>query len=145
MITMKMTDYVLLFKLVTRKLCCLKAAILALAASLALSSCVGSHNYQTVDAANTNVPRYLELQEPVRAATLHFPSGQYVLEATDSHGSYYRAPQKIYEHSFGGTVGHEGGIYVRGKGRVTLRGYIYWHGALTHIGNFSRANYNLHD
>ena len=120
--------------------------VLTLAASC--GACAGSRQYQTIDpsnAASAGVPPYLELRETVQVATLHFPSGTYTLNATDTKGAYYGAPAKVLEHVVGAAIPHEGGIYVRGKGNVTLRGYIYWHGGLTHVGNLSHASYTFHD
>lgn len=83
--------------------------------------------------------QYLELDSEAAAATLHFPAGVYTLTATDSNGYYYRAPKKIIQHTGGGSVAHEGGVYVRKRSRDNLRGYVFIAGALTHVGNFSNV------
>jgi hypothetical protein len=87
--------------------------------------------------------QYLELESEVAAATLHFPAGVYTLCATDSTGYYYRAPRKIIQHTGGGSVSHQGGVYVRKANRGNLRGYVYIAGALTHVGNFSNIEHRF--
>jgi hypothetical protein len=87
--------------------------------------------------------QYLELESEAAAATLHFPAGFYTLYATDSTGYYYRAPRKIIQHTGGGSVPHEGGMYVRKNNPGNLRGYVYIAGALTHVGNFSNVEHRF--
>lgn len=114
----------------------------------ALVGCAGSRHFQAIDqngAINPGAPRFIELRAAARVAILHFPPGLYVLAAADDAGFYYRAPQKIVEHSYSGAPGHEGGLYLSKKRPAKLRGYIYWHGALTHVGDLSRADYSLRD
>jgi hypothetical protein len=76
---------------------------------------------------------------------MHFPAGTYSLYAEDNKGYYYRAPRKIAEHTSGTSIFHDGGIYVSKRDRRKLRGYVYWGGARTHLGNFSRTKYEFHD
>jgi hypothetical protein len=87
--------------------------------------------------------QYLELESEVAAATLHFPAGIYTLYANDSNGFYYRAPRKIYQHTGGGSVPHEGGVYVRKSNPDNIRGYVYMAGALTHVGNLSNVQHRF--
>ena len=87
--------------------------------------------------------QYLEMEAEAAAATLHFPAGLYTLCATDSTGFYYRAPRKIIQHTGGGSVSHEGGVYVRKNNPGNLRGYVYIAGALTHVGNFSSVRHEF--
>lgn len=112
----------------------------------ALSGCTGSKHFQDVDESGVSgVPRFLELHRGLRAATLHFPAGTYVLQATDDNGYYYRAPRPVVEHDFSAISGqHNGGLYRRKDGRG-LRGYVYRVGSLTHVGSFGHADYTLHD
>lgn len=90
-------------------------------------------------------PRFIELSSKPSAATLHFPRGLYSLDHEDRTGYYYRAPRKITQHSFGGSVQHDGGLFVRKSARQTLRGYVVWAGGLTKVGNFSRTDYKFRD
>jgi hypothetical protein len=106
-----------------------------------LSSCGGSQHPRPVTAGATNAPQFIELRREVRANTLHFPAGTYALSSADKIGYYYRAPRKIVQHAAGGSVLREGGIFVSKRNREKLRGYIYLGGAVTHVGNFSRADY----
>ena len=76
---------------------------------------------------------------------MHFPAGTYSLSAEDKKGYYYRAPRKVAEHSSGTSIWHDGGIYVSKRNPGKLRGYVYWGGALTHLGNLSRAKYEFRD
>lgn len=122
--------------------------IAAFLLAFALGGCAGSRHFHAIDessASNGRAPRFIELRSAVRVATLHFPRGLYALEAADDAGFYYRAPRKIVEHSYSGALGHEGGLYLSGKLLGKLRGYVYWHGALTHVGNLSHADYSLRD
>jgi hypothetical protein len=87
--------------------------------------------------------QYLEIDSEATAATLHFPVGLYSLYATDTTGYYYRAPQKIYQHTAGGSVPHDGGVYVRKKNPDNMRGYVFIAGALTHVGNLSGVRHRF--
>jgi hypothetical protein len=105
-----------------------------------LASCLGSKQFQMIPAEGPPpTASSLELESEATAATLHFPAGLYTLYASDSNGYYYRAPRKIYQHTAGGSVGHEGGVYVRKQNPDTMRGYVFISGALTHVGNLSRV------
>jgi hypothetical protein len=117
-----------------------------LAIALLLMSCGGSRHFRTVDAASTtSTPRYLELRSSPSAATLHFPPGTYVLDAVDDNGYYYRAPRRIVQHSFSGGLQYNGGIFVAKRDQRRLRGYVIMPSGLTHVGNFSRADYEFRD
>ena len=110
--------------------------------ALLLISCGGSPHPRAIgDAGITGLPQSIELRSEVRAATLHFPAGIYSLSAADKIGYYYLAPRKIAQHTAAGSVMREGGIFVSKRNRAKLRGYIYLGGAVTHVGNFSRADY----
>jgi hypothetical protein len=116
---------------------------LVIASSL-LGSCGGSHNFRVTSAAETtSAPPYLELRADRSASTLHFPRGIYVLNAVDDKGYYYRAPQKIRQHSFSGGLSYDGGIFVEKRDRRRLRGYVIMPSGLTHVGNLSRADYEF--
>ncbi len=121
--------------------------LLTLASLGLFSGCTGSKHFQEIgEAGVTGVPRFLELHQNLRAATLHFPAGLYTIEATDDAGYYYRAPRRVVEHSYTAvSVQHNGGLYLSREGRRNLRGYIYRAGALTHVGSFSHADFTLQD
>src|SRR5437016_12909978 len=99
-------------------------AITALVVGLLLTSCGGGHHFHTTTRAETtSTPPYLELRSEHAVGTLHFPRGIYVLDAVDDKGYYYRAPRRIVQHSFSGTLSHNGGIFVskREIGRASCR------------------------
>jgi len=109
-----------------------------------LASCAGSRHYHALPAEGPRpAARYLELNRPVHVATLHFPAGVYSLQAADDAGYYYAAPRSIVQHTAAGSVFRKGGIYVNKRDPRKLRGYVYWGGALTHIGNFPRAQHEF--
>ena len=108
--------------------------------TLLLAGCGGTDRRQPVT-SSTTAPPFLELRSNISAGTLHFPRGLYTLETQDQNGYYYRAPGKIYQHSFGGGYGHDGGIFVSRRDQRKLRGYVIMGGGLTHVGNLSRADY----
>lgn len=107
---------------------------------LLLPGCGGTDRRQPVT-SSTTAPRFIELRSNTSAGTIHFPRGLYTLETQDQNGYYYRAPGKVYQHSFGGGYGHEGGIFVSRRNQRKLRGYVIMAGGLTHVGNLSRADY----
>jgi hypothetical protein len=108
-----------------------------------LSSCAGSSHPQPISPSEGQpTGRYLELYREKQIATLHFPAGVYTLSAADKIGYYYRAPRKILEQ---GSIGRDGGIFVSKRDPNKLRGYVYRAGAITHVGNFSRAKYRFID
>jgi len=110
-----------------------------------LASCAGSRHYHAIPAEGPPaVPKYLELERSVHVATLHFPIGTYSLRAADDNGYYYAAPRPVVQHTAVGSTLRKGGIYVNKRDPEKLRGYVYWGGALTHIGNFSRARHEFH-
>jgi hypothetical protein len=112
-----------------------------------LCSCAGSRHYHPVPGEGPpTTPRYLEVSSEASVATMHFPAGTYSLNAEDDVGYYYRAPRKIAEHGAAGTpIFHDGGIYVNKRDPRRLRGYVYWAGKLTHLGNLSRVKHQFHD
>jgi hypothetical protein len=108
--------------------------------------CAGSRHYRTLDEGGTpGAPHFLDLHQAAQIATLHFPAGTYVLEAADDAGFFFRSPSPIRENSFSGSLFHRGGLYLSNSRHRSLRGYVYWHGGLTHVGNLSRADYALRD
>lgn len=78
-------------------------------------------------------------------ATMHFPPGEYELSAEDDVGYYYAAPRKIMQHTAVGSRARSGGIYVNKRNPKKLRGYVYWAGARTHLGNFSRVKHEFRE
>ena len=112
--------------------------------ALLFASCLGSKQFQNIPAEGPPpTAQYLEVESEVSVATLHFPAGIYTLYASDSNGYYYRAPRKIIQHTGGGSVPHEGGVYVRKSNSGVLRGYVFVSGALTHVGNFSNVRHQF--
>jgi hypothetical protein len=118
--------------------------IAGLVVALLLASCGGNHHFHTTNAAKTtSTPPYLELHSAPSAGTLHFPRGTYVLDAVDDKGYYYRAPQKIVQHSFSGNLSRDGGIFVAKQNQRKLRGYVILPSGLTHVGNLSRTDHEF--
>jgi len=116
--------------------------LICLILSALLTSCGGSHHFRVTTAAETtSTPPYLELRSEPSVGTLHFPRGIYVLEAVDDKGYYYRAPRKVVQHSFAGSVSRAGGIFVTKRDQRKLRGYVILAGGLTHVGNLSKADH----
>jgi hypothetical protein len=109
-----------------------------------LAGCGGTDRRQSVNpAGTTSVPPYLELRSKISTGTLHFPVGLYVLDSEDPKGYYYRAPTRIFQRSFSSGIGRDGGIFVSKQDQKRLRGYVIMPGGLTHVGNLSRADYEL--
>lgn len=114
--------------------------------ALLLSSCAGSSHPRLISPSEGPLNRqHLEVYSPVRAATLHFPAGEYTLNAVDKIGYYYRAPGRIAEHVPGGSAWLNGGIFVSKRNPEKLRGYVYRAGAITHVGNLSRVKHDFRD
>jgi len=115
-----------------------------LVVALLLASCGGSHHFRAINPAETSsTPPYLELRSERAVATLHFPRGVYVLDAVDDKGYYYRAPRKIVQHSFSGSLQHDGGIFVARRDQKKLRGYVILPSGLTHVGNLSQTDHEF--
>ena len=122
------------------------ATFAVLVVAFLLAGCGGTDRRHAVNPAGTTaVPQYLELRARISAGTLHFPAGVYVLDSEDPKGYYYRAPRKIFQRSFSGGLGRDGGIFVSRQDQRRLRGYVIMPGGLTHVGNLSRADYELRD
>ena len=68
-----------------------------------------------------------------------------MLDAVDDKGYYYRAPRKIVQHSFSGSLKRNGGIFVAKRDQGRLRGYVIMPGGLTHVGDLSRADHEFRD
>jgi hypothetical protein len=119
-------------------------AVTGLVVVLLLTSCGGNRHFRpTNPAETTSTPPYLELRSERSVGTLHFPRGVYVLDAVDDNGYYYRAPQKVLQHSFSGNLFHNGGIFVAKRDQGSLRGYVILASGLTHVGNLSRADHEF--
>ena len=116
--------------------------VLALIA-IAFSGCGGTDRRQAVNPAATTAPPFIELRRNTSAGTIHFPRGLYTLDTEDRNGYYYRTPTKVYQHSFGGSYPHDGGIFVSKRNQRKLRGYIMMAGGITHVGNLSGADYEF--
>jgi hypothetical protein len=118
------------------------ASLLAVIA-IALSGCGGTDRRQPVNPAATKAPPFIELRRNTSAGTIHFPRGLYTLDTEDRNGYYYRTPTKVYQHSFGGSYPHDGGIFVSKRDQRKLRGYVMMPGGITHVGNLSGADYQF--
>lgn len=81
-------------------------------------------------------PRAIELQEPQKIATMHFRPGVYFLDSSDHTGHYYRAPEGVIEHSFGGSIQRAGGIFLAAQ-TGKMRGYVSWAGERRKIGSIT--------
>ena len=114
-----------------------------LAFLLLFAACAGSPHPPAEAPGSVNAPSAIELQSEVRAATLHFPAGIYTLSAADRIGYYYRSSRGVIQHSGGGPVVRQGGIFVSKRNPTKLRGYVYFGGAVTHVGNLSHARYEF--
>ena len=115
-----------------------------LVVALLLSSYGGSHLVRAATPAETSsIPLYLELRSARSVQTLHFPRGVYVLYARDDQGYYYRAPRKIIQHSFSGSLQRDGGIFVARRDQRKLRGYVFLPSGLTHVGDLSRTDHEF--
>ena len=118
--------------------------ILACLGVFQLSGCGGTDRRRPVNSAASNTtPPFIELHSDTSAGTIHFPRGLYSLDTEDRHGYYYRAPAKVYQRSFSGRVGHDGGIFVSKRNQRKLRGYVIMPSGLTHVGNLSGADYQF--
>jgi len=111
--------------------------LLSTFAFLLCSSCANHHFRISADGPPPTSPHYVELLADKQVATLHFPAGIYSFYAVDDTGSYYRTPRPILQHTGGGSVPRNGGIYLSKRNPRKLRGYIFYAGALTHVGDLS--------
>jgi len=110
-----------------------------------LFSCANTHFQVASGGPPQGTPRYVELLREKQVATLHFPVGVYSFYAIDDKGFYYRAPRPVIEHTRRGSVPHNGGIFVNKQNPNKLRGYIFYFGALTHVGDLSRTPHQFRD
>jgi hypothetical protein len=117
------------------------AAMAGLVIAALLCACGGGHFRTISPGETTSAPPYLEMRADAKTGTLHFPRGVYVLEAVDDNGFYYRAPQKIVQHSWSGGQPHAGGVFVAKRNHRKLRGYVIMPGGLTHVGNLSHTDH----
>jgi hypothetical protein len=120
--------------------------ISACAIVLLFSGCGGTDRRHEVSAASSrSTARLIELRSDRSTGTIHFPRGLYSLDTEDENGYYYRAPGKVYQRTFAGSVRYEGGIFVSKRNPRKLRGYVIMPGGLTHVGNLSGADYQFRD
>jgi hypothetical protein len=108
------------------------------AATACLISCATHERFATP-------PRVLEVYSERRVATLHFPSGTYLLASEDRRGYYYEAPGGVLEHTAAGRVRRKGGIFVSKRNRDKLRGYVMMPYGLTQVGNLSRVEHEFRE
>jgi hypothetical protein len=104
-----------------------------------LCSCANHHFKVATGRPPAATPRYVELLTERQVATLHFPAGIYSFYAVDDIGLYYRAPRPIIQHTGGASVARKGGIFVSKRNPKKLRGYVFYAGALTHVGDLSHV------
>ncbi|HEY0369649.1 MAG TPA: hypothetical protein VGC85_08645 [Chthoniobacterales bacterium] len=83
-------------------------------------------------------PGAIELRAERRIATVHFPPGLYSLDQSDRTGWFYHSPTGVIERVFGGSIRHDGGIFLSREGG-NARGYMIWAGGRTKLGSISRA------
>jgi hypothetical protein len=123
----------------------MRASLLILSVTVALlaSGCGGTDRRHSVNPAATTVAPSIELLSDTSTGTIHFPRGLYSLDSEDNHGYYYRAPGKVHQRSFSGSLPHDGGIFVSKQNQRKLRGYVIMPSGITHVGNLSGANYQF--
>ena len=114
-------------------------------AFLLCSSCANHHFRVLAEGPPGNVPRFVDLERETQIATLHFPRGPYSFYAVDDKGYYYRAPRQIVQRTGGSSVLRNGGIFVNKRNPKKLRGFVFFAGALTHVGNLSHAPHQFKD
>jgi hypothetical protein len=103
--------------------------------ALCLCSCAGDQNFRVLNSTQeVSGPTQLQLSRNRSVGTLHFPAGVYNLYAADDSGWYYRAPKKVVQHSWGGSVQYDGGVFVEKRRPDRARGYIVWEAGLTKVG-----------
>ncbi|MEY2546389.1 MAG: hypothetical protein QOG48_1506 [Verrucomicrobiota bacterium] len=125
---------------------CSVRSFFAASLSILFMSCAGALRPPAVGPGNNpNAAHFLEIYSAPHVAGLHFPAGTYSLGAADRVGYYYRAPRAVLEHTGGGSVARQGGIFVSKRDLRKLRGYVYLAGGVTHVGNFSRVAHQFHD
>jgi len=78
-----------------------------------------------------------------QVATMHFPEGMYSLCGSDDTGFYYRAPRPVVQHNAGSSIARNGGIYLNKRNHEKLGGYVFFAGAITHVGDLSHAPHKL--
>jgi hypothetical protein len=122
-----------------------KRFLLSNLAFLLCSACANHHFHVPAEGPPSDAPRFVELRADRQVATLHFPAGTYSFYAVDNVGYYYRAPRKIIQRTGGASVPRNGGIFVSKRDPKRLRGYIFFAGALTHVGNLSDAPHEFRD
>jgi hypothetical protein len=116
---------------------------LVITTAVFITGCGGTDRRQSVNPAATTAPPFIELLSDTSAGTIHFPRGRYLLDSEDNNGYYYRAPGKVHQRSFSGSLPHDGGIFVSKQNQRKLRGYVIMPSGITHVGNLSRANYRF--
>jgi hypothetical protein len=120
----------------------IKVATLAVT-SFVIAACAGSPHPPAEAPGSVNAPSAIELQAEARVASVHFPAGVYTLSAADRIGYYYRSSRGVIQGSGPGRVVRIGGIFVSKRDQTKLRGYVYFGGSVTHVGNLSRARYEF--
>jgi hypothetical protein len=111
--------------------------------SFVIAACAGSPHPPAEAPGSVNAPSAIELQSETRVASVHFPAGVYTLSASDRIGYYYRSSRGVVQGSGPGRVVRQGGIFVSKRNQTKLRGYVYFGGSVTHVGNLSHARYEF--
>ena len=120
--------------------------VVALAAmSFVITACAGSPHPPAEAPGSVNAPSTIQLEAEARVASVHFPAGIYSLSAADRIGYYYRSSRGVIQGSGPGRVVRQGGIFVSKRNRAKLRGYVYFGGSVTHVGNLSHAHYEFRE
>jgi hypothetical protein len=113
--------------------------------TLLLASCANHHFRIPAAGPPANSPRYVELLADKQVATLHFPAGLYAFYAVDDAGTYYRSLRPIIQRTGGGSVRHKGGLYLSNRNPQKMRGYVFYAGGLTHVGDLTRVPHVFRD
>ena len=109
-----------------------------------VAGCASERNYRPLPPGEgPPVPQVVEVHKHVSISTVHFPTGNYWLQAEDDAGYYYRSPRQVTKHAFAGLPQYDGGIFVRKGSRPRVRGYIVWAGGRTKIGKLSADEYEF--
>lgn len=116
----------------------LRLSLILVGCAVGLVSCASQERF-------ASPPRVLQLYAEPRVATLHFPSGTYLLVSEDRRGYYYEAPDGVIQHTAAGRVRRKGGIFVSKRNREKLRGYVIMPYGLTHVGNLSRIEHEFRE
>ena len=120
-------------------------SVCAAAITFCFGSCANQHFRVPAEGPPSAAARHVELLADKQVATLHFPAGMYSFYALDDNGFYYRAPRAVIQRTGGGSLARKGGIFVSRHNPGKLRGYVFFAGALTHVGDLSGTPHVFED